>query len=568
MRIQLLAWGRVCGGVAAVALLVGIGRAQAPAVAFVPVADLLELHDAGPGYLSPAPIRGRRLLLGEHQWLGPEYSTDEGRLPLRADVAPWFLDAPLLNLLGQLLTRNLDSMALVANRELLVRDGTAPVLTTVIDELRQRLPPVVQCDLTLVRIDQDGEHIVLQQVLAAPAGRRSWASVVTESTALVRYEVEIAQGSHLANPVVDRLSHGAMVLVRPFVIGSEPEVWLELLVRAVDDAHLPAIATGRTACGAIDRVGQTIAECGTVVRARLGDKVMQRWRGPAGPTFELRLVPTWQVAPPLRVAGHELEYVPCWTDFRGYRSVPWRELSVSMDEPTPVEDEFRASLEAANVATFDLGAWAAALAWDDGVVPLRTLVHQHHAAHQSVTLRIALTDVAVGAATTEGADARPLGKIELQAVTGSWACATAYDELSILTDWDCEVAQSARIPVPRVERLSTGLFVDVRTDGTAVEIVGELSWHEPIVGREVQLGQPVDVPASAHAQRHGEAVSVSEQGPVHLLEDRVQIETAPAHRVPLRVRLPLRKDAPAVWRTGGDLIAPGRQFVLTVQRVD
>lgn len=541
-----------------------------PKVAFLRVDDLLQAAPCNEPYLTSAPLRGRRLLLGEDVWLGREYDAQAGGLPVLRGNDAWFDSASLTTLLGDWLRREGDAPQLLPRLDtLVVRGGYAPAVEELLDLLRQRLPPAVRIDLELVRYTDGDEQVLLARALDATAGRRTWASDTRSGMHCVDFEVEIAQGSQIANPIVHRVDDGTMVVVRPVLSPNDPEGWFEVIARVVQPGGEPAIDCG-TALAPIDRVHQHVSEFAGIVPARLGSKVRQRWGGADGGQYELRLTATWQVPAPVRPGGHDLEFAPAWNDLSGFRSVPWNDNERDRDAPPPAVTEFKSALQVANL---DVRGGDAPFAYAvDGVAEeLRAVVRARHAAQRPIAVRIVAYDAPAG--TKIGLDGQPtanariLGVAALTTVEGSWATATAFEEMSVLEDWDVEVAQSARIPDPRCRRLAAGLFVNVRCVGGQVELDGEVLLRSPITSRVLLLDQAVDVPGSVRAVKAGESVSVQEQPAVHLPQNVVRIEDVTVSRLPLSARLPLRRDTVAQFRSDRSLMLPaGRELIVTVQR--
>ncbi|MGE3352870.1 MAG: hypothetical protein AB7O84_14120 [Planctomycetota bacterium] len=554
----------------------GGAAAQAP-LEFVPIGDLLERSHVREPYLAPVLLPGRRLMLGEQEWLGGDYDYDSDGPPLRRDVPAWFGGDQLIDLLGRLFEQQ-SEFGLLAQQDVVAVDArlAAPVRAT-LAELRQRLPPVVQVDIELRAVRAGGATVLLRRVLHCPSGRRSWVSDLQRTTALLGYEVEIAQGSQMARPTVRPIEHGAMVVVRPFVSPVDSTVWLELMARVAEaggggDAPAPAtIETGHPGFGAMDRGVRTVSELAGVVPARLGESVTQAWDGAGGVRFELRLTPTWQVAAPVRPGGHELEYLPDWSRFAGYRSVasmPFDPVDLS-DESD--EQQFAGVLERAGVMAVDTGDGAGVVGLDGVADSLRAMTAARYAAAPPVAMQVTLYDCEAGAAFGDDgaapAQARRLGGAELRTVLGSWACATVHEDLSVLRGWEVEVAQSARIPRPVCRRLPTGLFVNARCRGDAVELDCELSWRSAIRGREMALNVAVGLPAAVRAQQSGNHVQTSETPAMVLPQDTVRIEQVDVHVIPARATLPLRAARAAVLRQAGMGLGPDRELVVVVRRL-
>ncbi|MEQ1631240.1 MAG: hypothetical protein ABL997_02630, partial [Planctomycetota bacterium] len=411
--------------------------------------------------------------------------------------------------------------------------------------------------------------VVLAHALDVRAGRRGWVSSVQESSAVHEFEVEIAQSSTTANPVEVRFGSGAMIAVRPIVALAAPDAWFEVLARVVEPGAEPRFQSGETSCGELDRVHQVVHEYAGVIQARLGGVVRQRWQG-SGAAFELRLTPTWQVPAPTPVGARDVEYLPCWPDFVGYRSSPF--LTDGPEDPPAVLSEFESALQAANAVARPVESCAANFGIDAEATALRAAQAARVAAHTPVRVRVEAFDAVLGskpAADGSMVDARRLAHVELDTVLDTWACSTAYEELGYVPDWDVEVAQSARIPDPKTERLAAGMFVNVRCSGQLVELDGELSWRAAIEGRLVRLNRAMNAPYSATASSVGNnSAVVRESDGLQMPADVVRIESIARSKLPIQARLPLRRDQPAMWRMTTPLLPSGRELLVVVRRVD
>ncbi len=538
--------------------------------AFLRVGDLLQPAPCSSPYLTTAPVHGRRHLRGEETWV--EFGSDVPSQPyvLKEQANAWFSEDAFRMVLSDLLDRDEPSLRILQGGSMLmVSQSLRAPIGSLLDELRQRLPPIVRFDLQLVRIDAEGEHVMLARSLEVSAGRRGWASAVQESNAVFEFDVEIAQGSVTANPIATRWDCGAMVAVRPIVALGSPDGWFEVLARVVEPGAESRFESGETACGAIDRIHQVVHEFAGVVQGRVGGAVRQRWQGAAA-AFELRLVPTWQVPAPTSVGARDVEYLPRWPDFRGFRSVPW--LREGSEEVPAVITEFQSALEAANAVARAAESVTANFGIDAEATALRALQRARVQQQTAVSIHIEAFDAPAGSKPGDDGSlplARRLADVELQTVLGSWACVTAYEELGYVPDWDVEVAQAARIPDPKVERLAAGLFLNVRCGDNLVEIEGELSWRGAIEGRLVQLNQVLRSGSmvSATAASSNSAVA-HEQPSVQLPADIVRIESIPLSRLPVQGQLPLRRDHAATWRCTSPLLAVGRELIVLVRRAD
>lgn len=550
-----------------------IATAAAPAqdrnTSFVSVSDLVTAPVPGGQYLTPLGVRGRRLIAGEEAWLQRSES-DSGRLELREHDAAWFDPSQLSTVLARLLqVDNEQVQVLEHGAQLAVRGRLAKAAIEALARLREAMPPIVRTAVEVVRLRDGKEEVLLTAPLTTASGRRSYVEATETRNCVVDYDVEIAQGSEIGNPRVLPVQHGCVVMLRPYVASSEPEGWFELLVRLVEPGDMSAIDTGSTSCGAIDRVQQHVREFAGIVHCQLGVRTVQRWVAADGAAIEVRVTPNWQVPAPGRPAGSDVAYVPAWNGLAGFRTIPWTDADSGDDEPTAPEAEFAAALHAANVQA-DLLNSGAALAVEGEADILRGLVRARHENVRPVGLLVDLYDAPAGVDPGAGGapDLRQLGSLRVHGVVDSWACATAYDELTVLSDWSVEVAQSARIPDPQCQRLAAGLFVNARCSGSDVELDGEVSWRGEPEAREIRLGRTLLAPAMNWSTGSGATVTLQSAESRALPDETVRVESMRVHRLPFAIRLPLRREQAAVWRSASTELGPGREFVVTVRRDD
>jgi hypothetical protein len=314
-----------------------------------------------------------------------------------------------------------------------------------------------------------------------------------------------------------------------------------------------------------------VHETAGVVRARLGRPLQQTWAGADGKDHVLRLSLQWNPPAPVRPGGHEVEHAAWSGRLEGFRSHDYVEGREDPEPPAPwldtVAEYAKLTLLTAND---DSGA---RIALDGSAERVRSLLASRFAAvGPAATFDLTLVDAPAG--TGVGSDgalpdgARRIGHARLQLVPGTWACATAYDERSVLHDWDVEVAQASRIPDPKLVRVQHGMFVNARVADGVLEVDGEWSWRDADVVQDAALSAAVQTPELVNARRSGEH-AVAEKVPAVLLPpDRVRIEQPVRLRMPFAARLPLRQDAPVVARQAAAAFGQGRELLLVARPVE
>lgn len=530
--------------------------------------DLTQSASLVDPYLTKLAQIGTRRIRGEEDWLrhgGDEGFTLRGPTTVRHEsTAGWFgpgtLDSVIADLAPELggKYRLLDLGATMR-----VPAGLAPTARTLLHDLRANLPAPVRFDLELVR----GDEVLLGRSVELRSGELGWASALVEGATVADYEVEIAQSAFTGNPVASSTRWGSMVVVRPHVATGEATGLAEVLVRVVEEGDEPPFDPGSTSCGAIDRVHQVVHEFAAVVPIRIGAAVRQRWAGPNGQAIELRFVPTWQAAAALPIGGRDVHYQPCWPTGIGFRSLPSQKPQGESEDESTTQQDFAEAIDGNPGGGRPVGPQEQHRFGVEGeAAALRAATRTRFARSAPVSVRLEWFDAPAGAVPdAEGrlADARSLGVAEVATVRDAWACVTAHEELTVVLDWDVEVAQSSRIADPKPSRLAAGLFLDLRCSDDEIELAGESSTRVSLAGRVARLSVPSITPPSTAS-----GTSTTVEASVALPGETVRIDAPRVVRLPISAKLPLRRGEPTVWRARSTAIGKGREFVLLVRRVD
>ena len=530
---------------------------------FVRTSTLLRPARHGEPYLALPEFQNGRRLAGEID-VGHGFSDRDAVAPDTAAFPLLSMDA-LASILQEVGSVDASKLhALQGGEHLLVREEDAAVVARVCRELGAAMPPEVRCDFEIVVRTRDNERVLMRREVLARSGQLAWGSAVEDSVAVTDFEVEISQEATAGNPVVQRVLHGAMVAVRPLVPTGEARGFFDVLLRIVDRGDEGLVELGETTSGSFDRVHQRVRELGVVLSARVGETVTHRFSGLDGSAIELRMTPRWAVAPATAsVGGRDFEYAPRWLDCRGYRSLELDAVQVAeLSAFEPDRLSFSESLERSRVAFWNAGPSEAVVAVGDAAVQLRLFQQARHAELSPVVVRVVAYDAAVGqepAADGTMAAANRLASAEVATLFGSWVAATSYEEFSIVADWDVEVAQGARIGDPKVRRRAVGAALNLRCTDAGVEIEGELSTRGPIESRRMRIGQGKFATTNAKTS----------DAPSYVVPPEVvTIESVRRSRQPLQIRLPLRRDQPAVFRATTPFLPQGRELVVTAQRLD
>jgi hypothetical protein len=123
----------------------------------------------------------------------------------------------------------------------------------------------------------------------------------------------------------------------------------------------------------------------------------------------------------------------------------------------------------------------------------------------TATLEISIYDVAAGVGTeAAGTEANAIAHIRTNAIVGKSVAFSGRTEMRYIEDWDVEVAQSSRIPDPKVNILRHGYHVDARVladfsgrlEAVALDAsvarLARIDVKEATLSREMQAGGSID----------------------------------------------------------------------------
>lgn len=564
---------RVAPLLSSVVALLAVLPAQDRSLRFLPIQDLVEPSEPTEPWLwLPLPLSGRsRGLIGEEELAGIESMRD----PFQEPVLPrhaWFGDG-LGDLLGAL-GLGAECVTLRGRTVLAVPGNRAEAMAEALAAIRRRLPAIVQGELELTRTEGGKPVVVLQRTFAAPSGRTQVLSDVTMAHGIGDYEVEIAQSASTANPVPRAVLSGAMVALRPHIVPGGEAAIVEVLARSARSGPRQSIDLGHPAFGPVDRGALSISSCAVVSRLHLGGALVQRWRGADGADWTLTIRMQWQVPQPAQPGGQAFEYLMLPPSRLGFRSGFVGQEAER--EIAPQEDGGAGDLAAQIGADVRLRGGRAAVFIGESaprmVAAANALVDS---IAQAPTIVATLVDLPTGSRpAADGsvpAEGRVVGQATVAAIANAWSSVQVYDDQNYLRDWDVEVAQASRIPDPKVDRLGTGLFLDVRSDGTAATLVGEWTRLLDMSVEKVALSAAIGVPPAARGSggNNNAPVTVHEFPALHLPPDEVAFERPVVQRLPLRASLRLEPGKTTCVRAAGDgAVAPGRELWLCVRRAD
>lgn len=456
-------------------------------------------------------------------------------------------------------------LAQLGESELSCRDGTslsaapehAEKCAKALTALRRSLPPLIQLRATLARTRGPEQVDLLSETVEVVPGCTRLMGNRRARRALVGYEAEIASGASILNPLVVDCVGGAMLAVRIRIAPRGDRAVADLLLRHVDDAPVEAIASGHPGCGAIDRLASHSFSCCAVIELTNGAACDLRWRRGANTELRLALQARWTPAPP-QPDGDAVFYDSMAAPLPAFATAlePADEGGQAEDEK---EDPGASGLDAFPTMTdHATGAW---VVFGPDAQRARTLAQRwFDELPQPAVVDMRFLELPAGApvpAADAPADATVLWAGELPVLFGRTGVVHDVRNQQFLADWDVEVAGQSRIPVPRLRLMQTGLVLDWRTDGTRIELAGEVSWH---LGTEVHTG-PLDMTVATASSLGNQMGTLP---PVSLPQDVVAIEMPIVSRVPFAWRIPFDKDGAIVVRQAAPDRA-GRELVLAAR---
>jgi hypothetical protein len=446
-------------------LLPTVTPAQQKAV--LPVTDIIRSERLDPG-LEPETEAPRFDWI--HRALDPgsesPYAKGEGTLLRGVTTQPWLDDDTLLEVLSAL--SDVESSALkVEDGQLIVDRSAATAVAAGLAQLRAQLPPPIDLDIHLQRVKGGVATTLLRARQAVHSGRTATFDDLVQRRILSDYDVEIAQAAATANPIVDDLTTGACLAVRPRQLPGKDEVLIEVFARVATAVPSPAIPTDSSGIGPIDRATREVGECGVAMRVPRGATRTIEWTAAGGDRLRLTCGAIWQNRQAPARTGAMIRCRSLYHD--GIAEFRSNLLEPDAAPPAfPVEAAFvRAGAQAVRVIREKGSATGAVVVADkkaeqfDADIVAR-LVRRLTAAELIITV----TDVPAGLDPAQAGDrARPLATIATHAVVGKSVALSGRTEARYVHDWDVEVAQSARIPDPKVRLLRHGYHLDARVTG-------------------------------------------------------------------------------------------------------
>ncbi len=497
----------------------------------------------------------------------PSQHIVSGEGHLFAQPRPFFDERSLEAVLAQLPTaRQLDLEIVHIGERVQLRSASPEQLAIAVDNLRRGLPPRLQCSIKIERVVGERRVALLSGAEAFTNGETAIISDVQHEPLVSDIEVEIAQAAASANPVTHTVTYGASALLRVRQLPGSDIAIVELVARLAAPFEAPPIPTSGVV-GAFDRVATSFGEAGMVFRAVRGKPSEHEWTANDGSRLRVICTVDWTDAPagaPSNVLCTPLLNSPVI----GFRSV----ISQPSDEPT--ESVPLATYAESILAAGDDGSQASAsllrkesvsaLLWmrdEAGRREVARLLEGVADMLQPTSVTLEAFDVPAGT-PIDASKAVPAGVNTLLSISGPGivglpSCFASGRERSIVHDWDCEVAQAARISDPKVRMCEDGWFATVKM----LPSVGrqprriELSLD---LQRFVELRQ-LDLPVSTTVLASTESQSTV------LPAEVVPVEQAVTRVVVIGTTLLLDQAGNAVLRRAApQLLGEGRELVVRV----
>lgn len=447
--------------------------------------------------------------------------------------------------------------------------------------LRAALPPVIAVDVVVSREDAGKTTTgIAQRVMLRPGHTAVIGSRLLHAT-LVDYDVEIAQGASIAKPKVAQLEEGVSIALRARVARGLDMVLLECLVRCCEPLAGPKIETGNPGFSDLDRGATRTAEVAYAVRAKVDETIEQRVQTLGGGEYRISLKPVWQTEKSTNNPA-EVEYDTTQAPLASFRGAlfPWqtelannpRAKKEDKREPAPPNSSERVTaMDPATgcVASIALGQEAAATR--------RDALEAFTRGAQPVRVDVRILDAPAGEAIDPngeiGGGVRCLSKFDLRLLLEHEASVALHDDRNFLADWNCEVAQAARIPDPQIERLPTGVFVNLRVDSEQITLDGVLLRLKELQSTRVAIARPMlsgrGASSTAHANNNQSTGSASVASEIVLPEESGSMEFATVAEFPLALSVRRDKSASSVVRLAAPFfLGTGREIVVIARVVE
>ncbi|MBM4060956.1 MAG: hypothetical protein FJ265_07650 [Planctomycetes bacterium] len=331
--------------------------------------------------------------------------------------------------------------------------------------IRAALPPDLAIALRLERVVGGQTTALLSAVESIGFGDVAVVGDLEHTTAVADLEVEIAQSSMTSNPVVFALTHGSSVLVRARPLPGRLAAVLEVVARTVvpfAGKEMPNASVS----GAVDRICNRIDQAGLAFRVERGAESAHEWTACDGSRLRLRCRVDWPGQEPTPIAPllcSPLLRQPI-LGFRGIRRVEPTEPTERYSVADFVNEEFEWASDRGEVPVRRFGEEGAAapvlyFAGQEGRQLAERIAGRIDELLAPRRITVEVFDVAAGA---QPEDPALLWQFAGPVLVGLPSCFSTGREQTYLRDWDVEVAQSARMPDPKVSLVEEGWFATAK----------------------------------------------------------------------------------------------------------
>ncbi len=433
--------------------------------------------------------------------------------------------------------------------------------------LRQQIPPRVVLTIVLEQLDGNNAKTLLRSERTVRPGATTKVSDVIERGILRDYDVEIAQGAATANPVVQNIGIGACVMVRTRVMPGRDSVILETVARVAEAKGNNKIELEHDGFGDIDRARREIDECGIAFEVPRGESTQQEWTGSTGQRLRLTCSANWTPRPPR--SRNDL-VVRCGSrldrpihSFRNIIGIDpesvWPKQEPTLLQMARIERSRGDQVDIGNDAS---GSGKLVLLGSAAAATDRQMVDALQTALVPFEASIRVFEVATG----EGPEqSNEIARVSASVLGDRWVSFAGRAEQLYIRDWDAEVAQSARVPDPKIDVLSFGHRFDLQVvsdgRGKPTEVAIDAAFERLLEIERIET--ELNTSMRSGGVPSGDSGTVSPT--VVLTQDVVAIERPVLSRHQVRSVLTLQADGSAQLRRAAPrLLGQGRELLFVV----
>ena len=491
----------------------------------------------------------------------------EGALLDGATPRAWFGRDELSSIIAGVTRLDPNSIEF-GDRSIKVPANDAAAVRECLAWVRQNLPPRIDLEVTLERVDEGGSMVLQRALESVRSGTMvQWADVVTRPI-LRDFDVEIAQSSASANPVVDHVAVGSCLALRANVIPGRDVAVVEAVARVAESVERSPIQLHHAGFGDLDRAARAIDQCGITFAVPRGQPLVQEWTTRDGEQLRLTCRAQWQDAP-----------APPRRDIALLCSGLLGEPVLGFRDHLPGRDEVAARMlfREEAVRGRDIGGIVVAtnssmragkilFVGDEQVATYRRFLDSPSGAVITAEVELSLYDLARNEELDSAPPSSRVVRIRAFPLEGLPSVFAGQREMYTLRDWDVEVAQSARIPDPKVGVIRDGYVLNLRalSNGTGritgVAVDGKVSRLGQIEIARVPLN--LELRAGGGTAQGGGAVTPA----VVLPQDVVAIEKPELREIDLATVFEVDENGRAVLRRAATrLFGEGRDLAIVVQ---